>query len=67
MVKEVKKGVEQISSIKQDHPKYKEFYIRPEKRPKKEDDGGNVTKTDVVESYIITQNVVPLFQSEGYQ
>lgn len=67
MVKEVKKGVEQITSINQDHPRYKEFYISPEKRPKKEDNGTNVSKTDVIESYIITQNVLPLFQLEGYK
>lgn len=67
MVKEVKKGVEQITSINQDHPKYKEFYISPEHRPKKEDDGANACKTDIVESYIITQNVLPLFQREGYR
>ncbi|XP_018565650.1 eukaryotic translation initiation factor 2D [Anoplophora glabripennis] len=66
MVKEVKKGVEQITSINQEHPKYKEFYISPGNRPKKEDDGANVSKTDVVESYIVTQNVLPLFQMEGY-
>ncbi|KAJ8923605.1 hypothetical protein NQ315_010184 [Exocentrus adspersus] len=65
-LKEVKKGVEQIISINQDHLKFKEFYIGPEKRPKKENDAANVTKTDVVESYIISQNVLPLFQTEGF-
>ncbi|KAJ8939953.1 hypothetical protein NQ318_006133 [Aromia moschata] len=69
-LKEIKKGVEAISAINKDHPKYSQFYISPENRPACSKDlasGEVASTTNVTESYIITQNVLPIFQPEGYQ
>lgn len=66
MVKEIKKGVEAITIINKDHPKFTEFYLDPDSRPKKEaNENEPLQKTDVVESYIITQNVLPIFEKSG--
>ncbi|XP_030749632.1 eukaryotic translation initiation factor 2D [Sitophilus oryzae] len=68
-VKEVKKGVETIMSINKEHPKYNEFYLKPDLRPKTDsnEDAKNVNKTTVTESYVITENVLPIFQQGGYR
>lgn len=67
-IKEIKKGVEAITDINKNHPKYSEFYLKPENRPKKECDNDNSSKQTVVtESYVITANVLPLFHLAGYQ
>lgn len=67
-IKEIKKGVEAITNINKNHPKFNEFYLRPEDRPKKDsNDSDNVQKTTVTESYVITANVLPIFQPAGYQ
>ncbi|XP_050306581.1 eukaryotic translation initiation factor 2D [Anthonomus grandis grandis] len=63
-IKEIKKGVEAITDINKTHPKFNEFYLKPEYRPKS--DKEEVKKTTVTESYIITANVLPLFQAAGY-
>lgn len=66
-VKEIKKGVEAITDINKGHPKFNEFYLKPEERPKKDTDTTDTRQTTVTESYIITQNVLPIFQPVGYQ
>nr|XP_023016633.1 eukaryotic translation initiation factor 2D isoform X2 [Leptinotarsa decemlineata] len=60
-VKEIKGGVEAIIAINRDHPKLQEFYITPSDRPKKETEE-IATATNVVESYLITDNVLPIFE-----
>lgn len=61
-IKEIKKGV----YITEDHPKFTEFHLDPKNRPRKDmQETENVIKTDVVESYIITQNVLPIFEVKG--
>ncbi|KAG5899462.1 hypothetical protein JTB14_015315 [Gonioctena quinquepunctata] len=63
IVKEIKNGVEAITAISKDHPRLQEFYITPSDRPKKESDEKETDlATDVIESYIITDNVLPLFE-----
>lgn len=65
-VKEIKKGVEAITMINKDHPRFTEFYINPESRPKKDTtDNEHSLKTDVLESFIVTQNVLAVFESKG--
>lgn len=65
-IKEIKKGVEAVTAINKDHPKYTEFYLDPTSRPKKElKENENVKKTDVIESYIVTHNVLPIFEKSG--
>lgn len=58
----MKKGVESIVDINKSHPKFEEFYLKPEFRPKK-NQGDATLKTDttnITESYIITNNVLPV-------
>lgn len=66
-MKEIKKGVEAITSINKDSPTFCEFYINPQSRPKNENEESNPHATNIVESYIITPSVLPIFISEGYQ
>ncbi|CAH0562457.1 unnamed protein product [Brassicogethes aeneus] len=64
-IKEIKKGVEAITAVSKECSVFSEFYITPEFRPRK--DNEVETTTSVVESYIITGNVLPIFQKEGFQ
>lgn len=66
-IKEIKKGVEAITDINKNHPKYSEFYLKPENRPKKDCNNDTSKQTVVTESYVITANVLPLFHPAGYQ
>uniref|UniRef100_A0A6P7G8M2 Eukaryotic translation initiation factor 2D n=1 Tax=Diabrotica virgifera virgifera TaxID=50390 RepID=A0A6P7G8M2_DIAVI len=61
-IKEVKTGVETITAVNKDHPKYQAFYLTPEERPKKDtNETENVPSTNVIESFVITDSVVPIF------
>ncbi|CAG9771163.1 unnamed protein product [Ceutorhynchus assimilis] len=64
-VTEIKKGVEAITNINKNHPKYCEFYLKPDLRPKKDSD--NNQQTIITESYVITATVLPIFQPAGYR
>ncbi|KAL1491210.1 hypothetical protein ABEB36_011843 [Hypothenemus hampei] len=66
-IKEIKKGVEAITDINRTHPKFNEFYLKPEDRPKTIDEPLNTPSTKVTESYVITANVAPLFQEANYR
>ncbi|RZC38907.1 eukaryotic translation initiation factor 2D [Asbolus verrucosus] len=67
-VKEAKKGVESITAINKDHPKFAEFYIEPSLRPRKEEaEASNIPSTSVTESFIITPNVLPIFSDTGFK
>lgn len=66
-MKEVKKGVETITAINKDHPKFSEFYVEPELRPKRSDDTNDVASTSITESYIITPIVLPIFEKAGHK
>ncbi|CAH1153646.1 unnamed protein product [Phaedon cochleariae] len=62
-VKEIKGGVEAITLINKEHPRIQEFYLDPKDRPKNDiDDKEDPQITDVVETYMITQNVLPIFE-----
>ncbi|KAL3289419.1 hypothetical protein HHI36_022844 [Cryptolaemus montrouzieri] len=63
-VKEIKKGVESVVAINKNHPKFESFYVKPEDRPgaKNQENSSSDAKT-VIESYIITQAVLPIFSS----
>lgn len=63
---EVKKGVDAVTNINKEHPKFIEFYIEPSQRPEsnKEENKPGPTK-NVLEGYIITANVAPLFREFG--
>ncbi|EFA12044.2 eukaryotic translation initiation factor 2D isoform X2 [Tribolium castaneum] len=60
-IKEAKKGVESITAINKEHPKFAEFYVDPSLRPRRQEDESYVP-TSVTESYIITPAVAPLFE-----
>ncbi|XP_063928992.1 eukaryotic translation initiation factor 2D isoform X2 [Zophobas morio] len=65
-IKEAKKGVESITAINKDHPRFAEFYLEPSLRPRKdEEEGACAPLTSVTESYIITPNVLPIFAETG--
>ncbi|KAF7281373.1 hypothetical protein GWI33_004856 [Rhynchophorus ferrugineus] len=67
-IKEIKKGVEAITNINKEHPKFNEFYLEPNLRPRSNStEETNKNKTTVTESYLITENVLPLFQPDGYR
>ncbi|XP_068917680.1 eukaryotic translation initiation factor 2D-like [Tenebrio molitor] len=66
-IKEAKKGVESITAINKDHPKFTEFYIEPSNRPKKEDEVASSSSTSVVESFLITPNVLPIFAESSFK
>ncbi|XP_060517587.1 eukaryotic translation initiation factor 2D [Cylas formicarius] len=67
-VKEIKKGVEAITEINKNHPKFNEFYINPVNRPKEKTTNDlGIKEPHISESYIVTQNVLPLFQQAGYR
>ncbi|ERL87099.1 eukaryotic translation initiation factor 2D [Dendroctonus ponderosae] len=64
-IQEIRKGVEAVTDINKTHPKFNEFYIKPEDRPRLDSDDAK-RQTVVTESYAITHNVLPIFQPAGY-
>ncbi|XP_066261997.1 eukaryotic translation initiation factor 2D [Euwallacea similis] len=66
-IKEIKKGVEAVTDINKNHPKFSEFYLKPENRPKKDNVEESQKQTVITESYVVTANVLPFFWPAGYQ
>lgn len=66
-VKEKKKGAEYIVSVNQQHPSFVNFYLPPESRPKKatEMHGDQVKAPSIIEEYVVTPVVLPLFANTG--
>lgn len=68
VVKEKKKGVENIEAINKQHPAFLNLYIEIENRPRKitnEDDTISQAR-NIVESYMITTAVLPIFKEYGF-
>lgn len=64
----MKKGVEAITNINKEHPKFVQFYLEPSKRPAKENTEEKAsTASNVAEGYIITAAVAPIFKDFGLQ
>lgn len=67
IVKEIKKGVEAITFINKENPKFAEFYVNPDNRPKSNTNNEPSTSTNITESFIVSSQVLPIFSSEGIQ
>ncbi|KRT78739.1 hypothetical protein AMK59_7029 [Oryctes borbonicus] len=67
VIKEKKKGVETLEAINYQHPTLLNFYVDVENRPKKpsEENIDNIIGPSIVESYVITNAVLPIFQEFG--
>lgn len=65
-VKEKKKGAEYIVSVNNQHPSFVNFYLPPESRPKKLTETNNqVNALSIIEEYVVTPVVLPLFANSG--
>lgn len=65
-VKEIKKGAENITAINKGHPAFISFYLSSENRPKcNEPPADDRVGPNIIEEYIVTQNVLPLFTAMG--
>ncbi|GJQ78855.1 hypothetical protein Trydic_g8647 [Trypoxylus dichotomus] len=67
VIKEKKKGVETLEAINYQHPTLLNFYVDVENRPKKpsEENADTAIGPSIVESYVITTAVLPIFQEFG--
>lgn len=65
-IKEQKKGAESLTAINKEHETFRKFYLSSENRPKVNvNNEGDKAGPNIIEEYIVTQNVLPLLHDAG--